>query len=113
MKQVIVVDESLNLPKGKLAAQVAHASIGVFIDAAAEARKAWLECGMPKIVLQCSSEEELRKLETAAQDGNIPANLVRDAGRTVVAADTVTCIGLDPADDSILDSITGHLKLLD
>lgn len=33
MKQVIVVNESLKLPKGKLAAQVAHASVAVFVDA--------------------------------------------------------------------------------
>jgi hypothetical protein len=35
MKQVIVVNRSLRLPKSKLAAQVAHAALGAFITASA------------------------------------------------------------------------------
>ena len=113
MKQVIVVNEALKLPRGKLAAQVAHASVAVFIDVAEETRIAWVECGMPKIVLQCASEDELCRLESMAQERSIPARLIRDAGRTVVPSGTVTCLGLGPADDRELDSITGNLKLLD
>ena len=113
MKQVIVVNESLKLPKGKLAAQVAHASVAAFVETADEARKEWIECGMPKIVLQCPGEEELGRLEALAQERNISAGLITDAGRTVVAAGTVTCLGLGPAEDSVLDAITGNMKLLD
>jgi|TARA_Y100000310_G_scaffold330445_1_gene402083 peptidyl-tRNA hydrolase len=113
MKQVIVVNESLKLPKGKLAAQVAHASIAAYTDAPEEARNAWLEDGMPKIVLQCADEEELNRLADLAQDRNIPAHLIKDAGRTVVAAGTVTCLGLGPAEDGELDSLTSNMKLLD
>ena len=51
MKQVIVVNRSLSLPKGKLAAQVAHAAVGAFIAASAQAQMAWLQAGMPKIVI--------------------------------------------------------------
>ncbi len=32
MKQIIIVNEGLKLPKGKLAAQVAHASVASFLD---------------------------------------------------------------------------------
>ena len=55
MKQVIIVNESLKLPKGKLAAQVAHAAVQGFINASTGAKRRWLKAGMPKVVLR--SEE--------------------------------------------------------
>lgn len=38
--------------------------------------------------------------------------LVRDAGRTQIAAGSKTVLALGPAPKEILDKITGHLKLL-
>ena len=63
MKQVILVNEELQLPRGKLAAQVAHAAVAAFLDATPEAQRRWLEDGMPKVVLRCESETELLALE--------------------------------------------------
>ena len=42
VKQVIVVNEALRLPRGKLAAQVAHASVGAFLAAQHHDRSEWL-----------------------------------------------------------------------
>ncbi|HEX7975644.1 MAG TPA: peptidyl-tRNA hydrolase Pth2 [Anaerolineales bacterium] len=112
MKQVIVVNQALKLPKGKLAAQVAHAAVGAFVEAGDEARVDWLEEGMPKVVVQAPEEADLlRLLEQAVQNG-IPALLVEDAGRTVIPAGTITCLGLGPARDELIDRLTGDLKLL-
>jgi peptidyl-tRNA hydrolase, PTH2 family len=36
MKQVIIVNEALKLPRGKLAAQVAHAALAGFLNAPIE-----------------------------------------------------------------------------
>ena len=112
MKQVIVVNQSLKLPKGKLAAQVAHAAVGAFIEASDEARVDWLEEGMPKVVVQALDETELRRLLDLALQNGITALLVEDAGRTVVPEGTVTCLGLGPASDEEIDRLTGELKLL-
>jgi peptidyl-tRNA hydrolase len=112
MKQVLVVNQSLKLPKGKLAAQVAHAAVGAFIEASDEARVDWLEEGMPKVVLQAQDETELRRLLDLALQNGIPALLIEDAGRTVVPEGTVTCLGLGPAPDEEIDRLTGELKLL-
>lgn len=38
MKQVIVANEALKLPRGKLAAQAAHTGVAAFLVAADEAR---------------------------------------------------------------------------
>ena len=112
MKQAIVVNAALRLPKGKLAAQVAHAAVGAFLEASTGAQQAWLEEGMPKVVLKGNSEEELLELQTLAIRRHIPACLINDAGRTVVPAGTLTCIGLGPAGDKEIDELTGALKLL-
>jgi peptidyl-tRNA hydrolase len=112
MKQVIVVNESLKLPRGKLAAQVAHAAVAAFIEAGEEAKRIWLASGMPKVVLKSESEAELRQLEAMAKQRNISACLIADAGRTVVPAGTITCLGLGPAAVAEIDELTGTLKLL-
>lgn len=112
MKQVIVVNESLKLPRGKLAAQVAHAAIAAFLTTSEEVQRLWLADGMPKVVLRCSNADELRQLQEAAKQRGIATSLITDAGRTVVPAGTVTCLGLGPAREEELDEITGGLKLV-
>jgi len=112
MKQVIVVNQSLHLPKGKLAAQVAHAAVGAFVAAEDDARVNWLEEGMPKVVLEAPTDADLLRLLDLALQAGIPALLVEDAGRTVVPAGTITCLGLGPAADEDIDQLTGELKLL-
>ena len=112
MKQVLVVNESLVLPAGKLAAQVAHAAVAAFLEAQRPAQEAWLKEGMPKIVVAVRSEAELLSLEKQAAEAKSPAAVIRDAGRTVLAAGTVTCLGLGPAPAAEIDVITGALPLL-
>jgi PTH2 family peptidyl-tRNA hydrolase len=112
MKQVILINDSLDLPRGKLAAQVAHASVASFLNSNSSAQKEWLQCGMPKVVLSASSEEDLLRYYQQAIDANLPAQLIEDAGRTVVASGTLTCIGIGPAEISEIDQITSSLKLV-
>jgi len=107
-----VVDESLKLPRGKLAAQVAHAAVAAFLEAGPAARQQWLAEGMPKVVLKVDSQAALAALEELARQHNLPAQLIADAGRTVVPEGTITCLGLGPADEAVLDQLTGSLKLL-
>jgi peptidyl-tRNA hydrolase, PTH2 family len=112
MKQVVVVNEALRLPRGKLAAQVAHAALQAFLDASPEAQRLWLEAGMPKVVLQCDSEAGLCELELQAGNAALPVALIRDAGHTVVAPGTATCLGIGPAEDEAIDRLTGAMKLV-
>ena len=112
VKQVIVVDESLRLPRGKLAAQVAHASVAALLETQPSIQRSWFEIGMPKIVLGVESSEELEALAARAADRGIPSALVRDAGRTVVDAGTATCLGLGPTAAAVIDELTGELRLV-
>jgi peptidyl-tRNA hydrolase len=109
---VIVVNAELGLPKGKLAAQVAHAAVAAFLEATPRARSAWLSSGMPKVVLKAPGEAVLQELEAKAQSAGLPVALIQDAGRTVVSEGTVTCVGIGPATAAQLEPLTGELKLL-
>ena len=112
LKQVIVVNAELGLPKGKLASQVAHAAIAAFLEAAPKARSAWLADGMPKVVLKAANQAALEALQADAQSAGLPVALIEDAGRTVVSEGTVTCVGIGPATADQLEPLTGGLKLL-
>lgn len=112
LKQVVIVNEALRLPRGKLAAQVAHAALGSFLAADAQSRRTWLSLGMPKVILQCDSPDELAELEREAIAAGLPCALIRDAGRTVVPEGTSTCLGIGPAADATLAPLTSELKLV-
>jgi PTH2 family peptidyl-tRNA hydrolase len=115
MKQVIVVRTDLEMSKGKLAVQVAHASVIAAFEAYNnyyEWFKEWWESGQKKIVLRVPSEKELLELYEKAQRRRLPISLVVDAGLTELPAGTITALAIGPAPDDKIDEITGHLKTL-
>jgi len=112
MKQIILVRADLQLPKGKLAAQAAHASVEAVLRSDKKIVSAWRDEGMAKIILKVKDEKELLKYLQLAKDEGIIAALITDAGKTVIAPGTRTCLGLGPDEEEKLDSLTGELKLL-
>lgn len=111
-KQVIVANEALKLPRGKLAAQVAHASVASLLGADRNHIQAWLDEGMPKVVLAGHTEADIVSCYEKALAAKVATQLIRDAGRTVIAAGTITCVGIGPAPCDEIDRITAELKLL-
>lgn len=109
-KQAIVVRKDLNMSSGKVAAQVAHASIGAWKNAGDRARKGWEKDGSKKVVLRVSGLEHLLELKERA--GKLPTCLIKDAGMTEVPPGTATCLAIGPAAEEEIDRITGSLKLL-
>ena len=115
MKQAIVVRSDLKMSKGKIAAQVAHASLSA-ADLARQKKTSWYEVwkegGQAKIVLKAESEELLVGLFQKAKTAGLPASLVEDRGLTQVEPGTVTCLAVGPGPESTVDGVTGKLKLL-
>ena len=111
-KQVILVRQDLQLPKGKLAAQCAHASVEAVLKSDKKIVNAWLQEGMAKIVLKVKDEKELLQYLSQAHDANLVASLITDAGKTVIAPGTKTCVGIGPDEEEKIDKITGKLPLL-
>ncbi len=111
-KQTIVVRTDLGMGDGKLAAQVAHASLKAYERADDSVAEDWKRSGATKVVVAAGSEDELIELEREARAANLPHALVRDAGRTQVESGTATALGVGPAPAPEVDAVTGDLKLL-
>jgi peptidyl-tRNA hydrolase, PTH2 family len=111
-KQVILIRQDLKLPKGKAAAQVAHASVEAVLKSNSLIVKKWREEGMAKIVVKVKDEKELITYFQNAKDENLTASLITDAGKTVVAPGTKTCVGIGPDEEEKIDRITRELTLL-
>jgi PTH2 family peptidyl-tRNA hydrolase len=111
-KQLILVRHDLALPKGKLAAQAAHASVEAVLRADKDDVKDWRQEGMAKIVLKVADEKELLRQVQRAKDEGLTTAIITDAGHTVVAPGTRTCAAVGPAPADKLDSLFSDLKLL-
>ena len=114
-KQVIVVRIDLGMSRGKLAVQVAHASVLAAFKAYREKPewfRPWWDSGQKKVAVKASSEKELLEIADQARGLGLPVSIVRDAGLTELPPGTLTAIGIGPAPSSLIDKITGRLKLL-
>jgi PTH2 family peptidyl-tRNA hydrolase len=111
-KQVIAVRTDLKLSKGKLAVQVAHASLEAFQHTSQRVRQEWESEGAKKVVVKVSGLRELEGIHRKARELGYPCSLIRDAGRTEVEPGTVTALGIGPVKEAEADRLTGNLKML-
>jgi peptidyl-tRNA hydrolase, PTH2 family len=111
-KQVILVRNDLKLPKGKLAVQVAHASVEGVHRSSKDVVKNWRAEGMKKVVLEIANLQELYRYKQMAEDLGLIVAVITDAGHTVVAPGTTTCMAIGPDEEEKIDKITGKLKML-
>jgi PTH2 family peptidyl-tRNA hydrolase len=111
MKQAIVARADLGMGEGKLAAQVAHASLQAYEDADESTKREWKGSGQKKIVLQANSESELFELNEKAKLEGLPHAIIRDAGHTQLEPGTATALAVGPARDETVDAVTGKLSL--
>lgn len=130
IKQVIVLRKDLNMRKGKMVAQGAHASMAAILDEMQITGNdqniryeldmnvhndiaKWLEGSFTKICVSVDSEEELRDIWFRAHCIHMPCSIITDNGLTEFnGVKTVTAVAIGPADSGLIDEITGGLPLL-
>lgn len=131
IKQVIVVRKDLNMRKGKIASQVAHAAMCFITDRLnrpfnyrhgdritlqarfSEEEVEWIEGSFTKIVAYVNSLEELEDLFTKAEEAGLVGHMIIDEGATEFGGvPTRTVLAIGPARSSLIDPITKHLPLL-
>jgi len=123
-KQTIVLRKDLNMRKGKMIAQGAHASLravlqlgrreeGNFVIPLDERLEPWLLGRFKKICVSVNSEAELLSLHEAARDAGLITALIQDAGLTEFGGvPTYTALAVGPDREDRVDAITGSLALL-
>lgn len=112
---VLVVRTDLQMGKGKIAAQCSHAAVGAFEKALKrdpESLKIWQYTGQAKVALKTDSVDEMKQIAENASKLGLVTSMIRDAGRTQIAPNTITVLGVGPAPKDVVDKVTGHLKLL-
>jgi PTH2 family peptidyl-tRNA hydrolase len=127
-KQVIVMRKDLNMRKGKMIAQGAHASLKVLLDRKREpvgegaeavtlaltpAMAAWLGGRFTKVCVYVTSEAELEAIFQRAGEAGLACAMIVDAGQTEFAGvPTRTCCAIGPDWAEDVDAVTGALPLL-
>jgi PTH2 family peptidyl-tRNA hydrolase len=111
------------VPTGKIAAQCSHATLACYKELLrisqkkpdspeAKILRRWERLGQAKIAVQVKSQEEIMELLGKARSLGITSEVIQDAGRTQIEAGSLTVLGVGPAPKSLVNEITGHLKLL-
>ena len=122
-KQIIILRKDLNMRKGKLVAQGAHASMGAILSLCKqdgdtlvlemdERTKPWLTGRFKKICVYVNSEEELLAIHQQAKDAGLVSSLIQDAGLTEFGGvKTYTAVAVGPDREDKIDTICKHLPL--
>jgi PTH2 family peptidyl-tRNA hydrolase len=123
-KQVIVLRKDLNMRKGKMVAQGAHASMGAILGLCQvkndtlelkmdDRVRPWLTGRFKKICVSVNSEQELLAIHNQALEAGLVTSLIQDAGLTEFGGvKTYTAVAVGPDREDRVDAITGTLPLL-
>ena len=135
VKQIIVVREDLNMSRGKIGSQVAHASMKSLADAMTKTTdedgnstglvltysdslndkelKEWLDGSFTKIVVYVKSEQKLMDLYHKVKEAGLRVSLIIDNGTTEFnGVKTKTCIAIGPHSAERIDPFTKKYPLL-
>ncbi len=123
-KQVIVMRKDLNMRKGKLVAQGAHASMGAILgqmkqdgntlvlDLNDDRLAPWVTGRFKKICVYVNTEAELLEVYNTAKESGLICSLIKDAGLTEFnGVPTLTAVAVGPDREDKIDAVTKHLPL--
>ena len=100
------------MPKGKMATQVAHASVDAVLKSDKMIIDLWQNEGSKKAVLKVNDKKELGQYINLAKKNNVVSSVIKDAAKTFFKIPQVTCLAIGPDKEEKIDKITGDLSLM-
>lgn len=110
LEQAILVRKDLELSPGKLASQVAHASVKCAMKSDSMLLRDWNSRGAKKVVLKVNNEGELHKYNQIAEENNVKTSLITETGNDEIEEGTETCLGVGPDQKEKIDKIIEGLE---
>ena len=119
LKMVFLVRQDLKMGAGKIAAQVAHAAIGLY-DKIFEgdnnyqksALDYWFNLGQKKVVLKADNLNIILEVIKKCKESKLQYCMITDAGHTQIPAGSITVLGIGPDTSERVNKITGSFKLM-
>ena len=119
LKMVFLVRQDLKMKAGKIAAQVAHAALGLYDDIIfgdnkyqQEALDFWVNYGQKKIVLKVPDLKVMNEALEKCKAAKIQYCMITDAGCTQIPPGSKTVLGIGPDTSEKINKITGTFKLM-
>ena len=126
LKQTFLINTNLKMDKGKIVVQVSHGTVMYMEKVTGLDADAWMQeryitwraetpedpIGMMKKVVLKSTENEMRDIFNKLKSQDIWAYLIFDKGLTQVPENSLTCLVVEPLEESQCNILFGNLKLL-
>ena len=119
LKMVFLVRQDLKMGAGKIAAQVAHAAIGLYDDIfegdniyQKNALDNWFNFGQKKVVLKADNLNIMIEVVRKCKELKLQYCMITDAGHTQIPAGSVTVLGIGPDTSEKINQVTGNFKLM-
>ena len=119
LKMVFLVRQDLKMGAGKIAAQVAHAAIGLYDDILEgeniyqkTALNNWFNYGQKKVVLKVNDLNTMLEVVKKCKKLKLQYCLISDAGHTQIPQGSITVLGIGPDISEKINDVTGTFKLM-
>lgn len=109
---MFIVRKDLKMGKGKIAAQVGHAALGIFQKVNAylpEISEKWIGENFPKKFYYCADEDQMDEKALLAVNQNLLFEKIYDAGRTQIEAGSATVLAIGPITEEAIAELAQGL----
>lgn len=111
LRIAVIFRADIDIPRGKAEVQFGHAVGRCVMDAQVDLVATYRANAETKLSLEVDSLADLERIAERARGRGVTCALIQDAGRTVFAEPTVTCLGLGPMGKTDCNALTRGTRM--